>query len=47
MSNKAFKYFVCELSKKKFDAFKYSLIIILDEIFGLYKNSKTAHLIIT
>ena len=26
---------------------KYSLIIIFEEIFGLYKNSKTAHLIIT
>ena len=38
---------VCESSRKKFEAFKYSLIIILDEIFGLYKNSKTAHLIIT
>jgi len=31
LSNKAFKYLVCGGSKKKFDAFKYSLIIILDE----------------
>ena len=47
LSNKAFKYFVCESSKKEFDAVKYSLIIILEEVFGLYKNSNTAHLIIT
>ena len=45
LSNKAFKYLVCESSKKKLEAFKYSLIIILEEVFGLYKISKTAHLI--
>ena len=47
LSNKAFKYLVWDSSKKKFDAFKYSLIIILDEVLGLYKSSKTAHLIMT
>ena len=41
------RYFVWEISIKKFEAFKYSLIIILVEVFGLYKNSKIALFIIT
>ena len=33
LSNNAFKYFVCPSSKKKFEALRYSLIIILiDEL---------------
>ena len=36
-----------DLDLKKLDAFKYSLIIISEEVFVLYKNSKIAHLIIT
>ena len=38
---------VWEISKKKLEAFKYSLIIILEEVLVLYNNSKIAHLIIT
>ena len=40
LSNKAFKYLVWESSIKKFEAFRYSLIIILVEIFGLNKKDK-------
>ena len=36
-----------EISIKKYEAFKYSLIIILVEVLGLYKNSKIALFIIT
>ena len=39
LSNKALRYFVCESSRKKLDEFKYSLIIILIDKFGLYINS--------
>ena len=47
MSNKAFKYFVWELSKKKFEASRYSLIIIFIETLGLYKSSYVADFNIT
>ena len=42
LSSKAFRYLVWESSKKKLDEFRYSLIIILIDIFGLYKNSYVA-----
>ena len=38
---------VFDIFKKEFDAVKYSLIIIFEGVLGLYRNSKTAHLIIT
>ena len=47
LSNIAFKYLVCPTSIKKFEAFKYSFIIIFEDIFGLYKNSNIALLTIT
>ena len=47
LSNNAFKYFVCPSSIKKFEALKYSFIIIFEEILGLYKNSNIALLTIT
>ena len=47
LSSIAFRYLVWESSKKKLDALRYSLIIILVEILGLYKNSKIADFIIT
>ena len=47
LSNKAFKYLVCPSSIKKLEAFKYSFIIIFEDIFGLYKNSNIALLTIT
>ena len=47
LSNKAFKYLVCDSFIKKFEAFKYSFIMMRDESLGLYKNSNIALLTIT
>ena len=47
LSNNAFKYFVWESFKKRLDASRYSLIIILIDTLGLYKISYVADFKIT
>ena len=47
LSSKAFKYLVCASSKKKFEALRYSWIIIFIDKFGLYKSSYVADFKIT
>ena len=47
LSNNAFKYFVWESFKKRLDASRYSLMIILIDTLGLYKISYVADFKIT
>ena len=47
LSNNAFKYFVWESFKKRLDALRYSLMIILIDTLGLYKISYVADFKIT